>query len=225
VGNDEDGPGDSTVPPIAEPGNTPIKVVGGTLLPKDVTVAQAVNSELSFTQAFAEAREDVGMGGLFVWNGNIYNTFLKEEWQGLSLQQRQDFLADVGYEPVVETHLSGNQNTADGTQKSSEPITIEGYVNGQRVMGLDFDHDGVIDTLVFDGRDGYTYRVVDATGNDGLDTVYQFDSFSHDIVQSAKLEEPFLLTNTLFEQGLEQAMANVEDSYVNNADVSDMDES
>ena len=243
--------------PVA--GLVEIPVAGGKLLPHDVNVAHEVHSELSFSQAFGEARDEVGPGGLFIWQGNIYNTFTKEEWQGLSLSQRQEFLADVGYQP--ETDIATNpDNPAVNTP---EPITIEGYLNGQRVIGLDYDHDGVIDTLVLDGADGYTYRIVDATGNDGLDTLYKFDSLNHKIVLSATLDEPFLLTNATLEQGLEEAMAteimtsiwedevitpvlpvaghnidyddlmpgheseayNIDDSYINNADVSDMDES
>lgn len=256
------GKASTEAPTLPIPVPVEISVVGGKLLPHDVNVAHEVNSELSFSQAFGEARDEVGPGGLFIWQGNIYNTFTKEEWQDLSLPQRQEFLADVGYQPT--TNSASTPTHSNNLQiNTPEPITIEGYLNGQRVIGLDYDHDGVIDTLVMDGADGYTYRVVDATGNDGLDTLYKFDSLNHEIVLSATLDEPFLLTNTTLEQGLEQAMAteimtsvleddtltpilpvaehdvdnddlvpyhesedyDIDDSYINNADVSDMDES
>ena len=54
-------------------------------------------------------------------------------------------------------------------------------MNGQRVIGLDYNHDGVIDVLVMDSADGHIYKVVDATGDDGLDTVYRYDSLDGEL--------------------------------------------
>src|SRR5947208_357917 len=50
------------------------------VLPDDVDVAGKVTDGMSFEQAFTEARQEVGMGGVFSWHGHWYNTFEKEEW-------------------------------------------------------------------------------------------------------------------------------------------------
>ena len=63
-----------------------------------VPVAE-VNQDLSFAHAFAEAREQVGAGGVFVWHGNVYNTFTADEWAGMDGSQRHDFAQSV--QPLV----------------------------------------------------------------------------------------------------------------------------
>ena len=49
----------------------------------------------SFSDAFAEARAEVGPGGVFHWRGGIYNTFTKEEWDAMSDEQKHDFAESV----------------------------------------------------------------------------------------------------------------------------------
>lgn len=199
---DDGEPGQEPQAPV--PGDGPVPVAGGKLHLAAATVAREVNSDHPFGEAFAVARDEVGPGGVFVWKGGLFNTFTKEEWQDLSLQQRHEFLADVGYEPDGQL-----PEQPSGSDKAPvDPIIIEGVMNDQRVMGLDFDHDGVVDTLVLEGPDGFTYRVVDATGDEGLDVVYQIDTASHEILQSMRLSEPFMLSNSTLQQGLEEAMAS-----------------
>ena len=58
------------------------------------TDADFVDMELdsmSFGHAFAAAREATGPGGFFEWRGNLYNTYTKEEWDGLSEEEQHDF--------------------------------------------------------------------------------------------------------------------------------------
>jgi hypothetical protein len=130
-------------------------------------------------------------------------------------------------------------------------------------MGLDYDRDGVIDALVMDGPDGQTYRVVDASGDQGLDTVYRYDSLDGQLTGAVILDHPVVLSNDDFSQGLEASMSRevvdsilesdeptsaaptemdetgdsdqddtlylansseLDDTYVNNGNVRDMDE-
>ena len=74
-------------------------------------------------------------------------------------------------------------------------------------MGLDVDQDGIIDTVVMDGPSGQTYRIVDATGNDGLDTVYRYDSLNGQLTGAVVLNQPFVLSNDDFSQHLENTMS------------------
>ena len=43
-----------------------------------VKVAQ-VSDDVSFNEAFADARAQVGPGGVFEWHGRVYGTYYKEE--------------------------------------------------------------------------------------------------------------------------------------------------
>ncbi len=192
------GPGDPDSPATVTP-------------PTDIDVAGKVTDGMSFEQAFEAARDEVGMGGVFSWHGHWYNTFEKEEWGGLSLTQRQEYTELVTGEKLpVKPYgqpVTHRDQVASQTGTEAEPTVIEGYLNGQRVMGLDFDRDGVIDTLVMDGPDGQTYRVVDTTGNDGLDTVYRYDSLDGTLTGAVLLNQPFVLSNDDFSQALENTMS------------------
>ncbi len=54
-------------------------------------VATGVSDDMSFSQAFAAARAEVGAGGAFEWHGQVYGTYYKNEWDGMSTQERHDF--------------------------------------------------------------------------------------------------------------------------------------
>ncbi|GAB4016087.1 hypothetical protein GCM10028808_43420 [Spirosoma migulaei] len=182
-------------------------------LPDDVDVARKTTDNMTFEQAFETAREEVGMGGVFSWHGHWYNTFEKEEWGSLSLAQRQEYTENITGEHLpVKPYTQPNTHTAapvagQQTEAVSEPTIIEGHLNGQRVMGLDFDQDGVIDTLVMEGTDGYTYRIVDASGDDGLDTMYLYDSLDGELTAAVRLDHSIVLSNDQFSQGLEESMS------------------
>lgn len=182
-------------------------------LPVEIDVAGKVTDADSFDQAFRTAREEVGMGGVFNWQGRWYNTFEKAEWGSLSLEQRQEFTEMIlGEKLPVKPYVPNSAPTTQTAEPrpvpaEAEPIIIEGTLNGQPVMGLDFDQDGVIDTVVLDGGDGHIYRVVDTTGNAGLDTVYQYDSLDGELTGLVRLEQPFILSNDDFSDSLENAMA------------------
>ncbi|MBC3787340.1 hypothetical protein [Spirosoma utsteinense] len=204
------GEGEETLPSGTANLPSPTEIETGRL-PQDIDVAGKVTDDMSFEQAFKAARDEVGEVGVFNWHGLWYNTFEKEEWSELSLEQRQEFVEAVTGEKLPVKLYSPQQTTHDTTSKIQEqqlePTIIEGYLNGQRVMGLDFNQDGVIDTLVMDGQDGSTYRVVDATGDDGLDTVYRYDSLNGDLTGVVGLGQPFVLSNDDFSQQLENSMS------------------
>ena len=55
----------------------------------------AVNDDMSFGEAFAAARAEVGPGGVFHWHGGIYNTYTANEWNNMSVEQKHDFAQQV----------------------------------------------------------------------------------------------------------------------------------
>ncbi|QDK78878.1 hypothetical protein EXU85_09775 [Spirosoma sp. KCTC 42546] len=195
----------------ADPASDPTSGQTTVPLPEDVDVAGKTTDDMSFAQAFETARAEVGVGGVFSWHGHWYNTFEKEEWGSLSLVQRQEFTEMITGEhlPVkpYEQPIAHATGIPSQPEASPDPTIIEGYLNGQRVMGLDFDQDGIIDTLVLEGTDGYTYRVVDARGDDGLDTLLRYDSLTGELVEMERMDESIMLSNNQFNQGLEASMS------------------
>lgn len=56
----------------------------------DLPVAD-VSDDMSFKEAFAAARDEVGPGGVFYWHGGIYGTYYKEEWDAMSAEEKAEF--------------------------------------------------------------------------------------------------------------------------------------
>lgn len=57
----------------------------------DVKLASSPVDSMSFNQAFAMARAEVGANGVFEWRGGYYGTFYSEEWKNQPLSYRQQF--------------------------------------------------------------------------------------------------------------------------------------
>lgn len=57
----------------------------------DVHVATLVSDDMSFSQAFAAARAEVGAHGIFGWHGGVYHTYYADEWHALPTSYRAEF--------------------------------------------------------------------------------------------------------------------------------------
>ena len=153
----------------------------------------STHDEISFGQAFAAARAEVGPGGVFHWHGGIYNTYTAEEWNSMTPEQKHDFAQqvqpeidanhvsaptdahpDVAVHPAADTtthdddvHVASDQ-TADA---SDADVHIVGYaeVDGHLAVGLDMDNDGQADVAIIDVDDSGDLSnpdvVVDSNGN------------------------------------------------------------
>ena len=71
----------------------------------------AVSDDLSFGEAFAQARAEVGPGGVFHWHGGIYNTYSADEWNAMSVDQKHDFAEQV--QPEVRPDELSTPTDAD----------------------------------------------------------------------------------------------------------------
>ena len=57
----------------------------------EVNIATSVNDGMSFGEAFAAARSEVGAGGAFEWRGGIYGTYYEDEWSSMSAAERAEY--------------------------------------------------------------------------------------------------------------------------------------
>ena len=71
-----------------------------------------VDQNLSFGEAFAAARAEVGPGGVFHWHGNIYNTYTEQEWNNMSASEHSQFAQLV--QPEIQP---GEGHTGRGETK------------------------------------------------------------------------------------------------------------
>lgn len=83
----------------------------------EVKVATSVNDEMSFSQAFAAARAEVGSGGAFEWRGNVYNTFTAEEWNSMSQAERNEYGSHFTW--------SGQSNDTESATQTTEANTAQ----------------------------------------------------------------------------------------------------
>ena len=118
----------------------------------------------SFSEAFADARADIGPGGFFEWRGDVYNTYYKEEWESMSSEEQHEFMESV----VDNTHFEDAHemdivDIIDGLD--DDDLVIDGDdeidVIEEEVVVIDDvdidDHDDddlVDDDLVDDSHDG-----------------------------------------------------------------------
>ena len=81
--------------------NTPSWAVG------DIQVAEGVEDSMSFSQAFAAARAEVGPGGAFEWHGNVYGTFTADEWNNMSAADKAEYNSHFNWNNVDPSSNSG----------------------------------------------------------------------------------------------------------------------
>lgn len=178
--------------------NPPVKhnyvspVQSGTIKPNEnIDIAGGINDNMTFDNAYAAARGEVGPGGIFSWHGQVYNTYTVEEWQGLSLSQRQEFLSDVGFKPIEDDKKLSPLPVP--TPEPTDPIYVETIINGRPALGIDEDHDGIADAIVImDIDSGAMIAIVDNESDNRLDTVLQIDMTTQEVVRQQPLDEPFM---------------------------------
>lgn len=92
---------------------------GNPLIDDSIDIAANVNDDMTFSQAFDAARQEVGPGGVFIWQGRIYNTYTAEEWDNMTTAQRDDFADNFVWNHGRTTHHEPQPHdnaTAQATQ-------------------------------------------------------------------------------------------------------------
>ena len=96
----------------------------------NVKVAE-VSDDMSFDEAFASARKQVGAGGVFEWRGKLYGTYYKNEWDAMSQADKDQYAANVFGTPQAKVH---NDNSQEQPQKVvAEDTDAEQNTNVQKV--------------------------------------------------------------------------------------------
>jgi hypothetical protein len=211
---------ESGIPGVTSPASTePIAVgvtqpvAGGTICPtEDIQIASGVTDSMSFSEAFASAREEVGPGGVFTWHGTTYNTFFKDEWNQIGLADKQEFLHNIGYNvevpeerDVTDNHREEVPEKVDGGEVDpvdNNPPAIdwasadvkETMIDGKLAYVLDSDKDGIVDAIVIPNEESnQTVVLLDESGDGSLDTMVVMDSNMQPIA-SEPMDEPIELT-------------------------------
>lgn len=131
---------------------------------EDCKVAEGVNDEMSFGEAFAAARSEVGAGGVFAWRGNMYGTYYGTEWDSMSEDEKNAYWNRVHHtdyaanEPVVEEvevvdvepeiEVLGIETVSDDA--GNEVVVGSLSIDDEAVAIVDIDMDGTFEVAMAD---------------------------------------------------------------------------
>mgnify|MGYP002517574108 CR=1 FL=1 len=170
-----------------------------------ISLASVVSDDMSFTEAFAAARSEVGANGVFEWRGGVYGTYYSEEWSELSDEfksefQNHDWRSD--FEAGLEEVALGEQ-IDDTTENDLSDVDNEDIAeNTDEVVGSFGDYD------IMEDENGEQYIVMEdcLTGEEVrvspddlhraiLDTNGNFMGIVSEeaIAQAMQVEEPVLM--------------------------------
>lgn len=125
----------------------------------EMEVATSVDDSMSFNQAFAAARREVGPGGLFAWHGRTFGTYYGNEWNAMTPDEKAQYWVDVHHttshinDELLSTSDSSQEPLSDLASNLSSDNTSESKVDeNQEIKEVnDIDDDGVVDADIADG--------------------------------------------------------------------------
>lgn len=110
------------------------------LVDDEVTVATGVSDDMSFGEAFAAARAEVGAGGVFEWHGGLYGTYYADEWNHMSSTEKAEYGnhfawnkidrsgSDISHHSISHTRENlSNEESHHATQGRVKPVNLENF--------------------------------------------------------------------------------------------------
>ena len=144
-----------------------------------INMATCVDDDMSFSQAFAAARAEVGPGGAFEWHGNLYNTYTAEEWDGMTAEERADYnehfswAATSADEPLMAQTETSAEEEAEvmgaGTPQEQE-VSATAQESEVNVLGVEHDAETGAN-LAYVTVDGQDAVLVDVDGGGQFDVL------------------------------------------------------
>lgn len=131
----------------------------------EIDIAETVNDDMSFSEAFSAARAELGAGAVFEWRGNVYSTYYAEEWEQMSDEERDEFnnhfswnnassssssdvVEDVQDDELMEVELSGEDvilssdaQNVESEDVLAETVSEEAYEAEIEVLGVEYDEE------------------------------------------------------------------------------------
>ncbi len=132
-----------------------------------IGVATGVSDNMSFSEAFAAARTEVGTGGVFVWHGKLYNTFTAEEWDNMTTEEHNDFASHISYTSYYhyDHHSTAHNQTPD------ENVAVHPGEDTQVVEVVDTGeetHEVEVLGVVHDNETGYNVGGMIIDGHEAM---------------------------------------------------------
>ncbi len=136
-------------------------------------IATTVTDDMSFSQAFAAARAEVGAGGAFEWRGDVYSTYYAEEWNNMTSEEIAEYNShfhwannasepvEVPFDEPIESYYdidyAENYNVVE-SEPEVEFLGVEqlevnvggAIIDNQEIVFIDIDNDEVFDLAIAD---------------------------------------------------------------------------
>lgn len=220
--------------------------------PEDAIVATAtgvrvaqVDDNVSFSQAFADARAQVGPGGVFEWHGRVYGTYYKDEWDNMTAEQKHEYQASIDYKDVISDesmalhhndmaqhnatqHESNVHHTSYHNQETTaQPETVENSQNESseevdvqvlEVGQTDLNGDGIPENAAVLEVNGHEVLIVDID-QDGIADAALYDVDNDGQVEIADLSGENMAMPEQSAGDAYMAQADNAPDYMNDANV------
>lgn len=166
----------------------------------NISVASGVNDEMSFSEAFAAARSEVGAGGAFEWRGNVYGTYYAEEWNSMSPAEKADFNNHFSWNNIDTSSVNGTTHTDVTTNHDDiEIVSVEHAQTSTNVEGgssvdvISMEPEIEVLGVVHDMSTGSNIGGMSVDGQDvfliDVDGDLEFDLMASDLNQNNVVDE------------------------------------
>lgn len=154
----------------------------------------------NFNEAFAQARAQVGAGGVFEYNGKLYGTYYADEWEAMSPQERADYqnrVSEVAPEhqptqqsatphPNTTESIITEQSPSEPIDENAELISNEPVDNDIRILGVEAvqNEDGQIMNVALVDHSGDQALLVDIDNDGTIDVLLHDDNYDGQVQES-----------------------------------------
>lgn len=143
----------------------------------------------NFNEAFAQARAQVGAGGVFEYDGRLYGTYTSDEWEQMSSEERAEYQNRVN--EVAPSHhttssnstqpievVENDESTPNVVPANAEMIAAEPVDNEIRILGVEAvsDGNGNIMNVALVENSGDQALLVDVDNNGTIDVMLHDDN-------------------------------------------------
>lgn len=184
-----------------------------------IAVASGDFDDMSFSQAFAAARSQVGAGGAFEWHGKVYGTYLHDEWNKMSAAEKTEFDSHFSwsknFNPIDSTH--SDEITASVLDDADDGITanVEDEKGNDISAHIAEDADDVISVnVVNNANDGISVNIVGDTSEVEVLGVTPFDDLDNNIPVVSVDDNPIVMVDLDSDGIVEIAGSDLDDNGI-----------
>lgn len=116
----------------------------------DISIAKDINDNMSFNEAFASARSEVGPGGVFEWHGQLYGTYTAAEWAHMNSSEKAAYASHFSWNHIDHSNSIVAHHDiyphelhvdAQATQSTLSDIELENQLDHQIASNHGGNHD------------------------------------------------------------------------------------